>query len=287
MTARSKKNLDGRGGFVLPIVILLIVMVGSVTAIMLQRHVARAKTVERQLRAYQEHHGARSLQAVVEAWLKSPGAQPDEIVSMLEPDGLAFSVNPGDGTTIKVYLFPGQDTMLTRLGGLRPDDRAAGELAIQILHGLIRNQAEYERRTRAAGPAAVDVNSASPEVVMAIVQGILSDSFGARQYELALLDAAAQSGGVTLQTMSTIATETGIDAEQRSTLSRFLTVSPDLWRFRIDMYGSPMFGSRLLSRYRGLLLLGAGASTGGSSFEQPPPFLSWESVNPDDPVAVE
>lgn len=287
MTARNKTKRDGRGGFVLPIVILLIVMVGSVTAIMLQRHVARAKTVERQLRAYQEHHGARSLQAVVEAWLKSPGAQPDEIGSMLEPDGLALSVNPGDGTTIKVYLFPGQDTMLTRLGGLRAEDRAAGELSIQILRGLIRNQDDFERNTRAAGPAPVDVNSASPEVVMAIVQGVLSDSFGARQYELALLDAAAQSGGVTLQTMSTIATETGIEAEQRSTLSRFLTVSPDLWRFRIDMYGSPMYGSPLLSRYRGLLLLGAGAGTGGSSFEQPPPFLSWESVNPDDPLTVE
>ena len=276
-----------RRGFVLPVVILLIIVVGALTSIMLQRHMARAKTVERQLRAYQEHHGARSLQAVVEAWLKTPSAQPREIASMLDEDGLAFSVSPGDGTTINVHLFPGQGTLLTRVAALRDEDRASAELSVQLLRGLVRREDEYRIRTRSAGPPSVDVNTASPEVLMAVVQGVLNDSPGARRYESALLDATLAGEGVSLQSMSNIATEANIESEQRSALSRFLTVSPELWRFRIDMFGSPTLGSPLLSQYTGLLLLGSSTSPGGNSFEQPPPFLSWESVNPDDPIAVE
>lgn len=283
----SRRSRHQHRGFVLPVIILLTIMVGTLIAIMLQRHIARAKIVERQLRAYQEHHGSRSLQAVVEAWLKTPTAQPREIGEMLEEDGLAFTVNPGDGTTINVHLFPGQGTLLTRIAALRDEDRAAAELSVQLLRGLVRREDEYVLRTRSAGPLAVDVNTASPEVLMAVVQGVLDDTPGARRYESALLSAANEGGGVSLQIMSNIATEAGIEAEQRTLLSRFLTVTPELWRFRIDMFGSPTLGSPLLGQYTGLLLLGNATVTSGNAFEQPPPFLSWESVNPDDPIAVE
>lgn len=282
-----RRGLARRNGFVLPVVILLVVMVGVVTSIMLQRHIARSKTVERQLRAYQEHHGARSLQTVIEAWLKTPTAQPRGIADILEPDGLALTVEPGDGTSVSVYLFPGQGTMLNRVSGLEGDDLAAAQLALQILRAAVRDDDEFQIRTRPAGPIAVDVNTASPEVLSAIVQAVLGDSLGSDRYETALLDARLGESEITLQTLSNIATEASVEADKRTRLGRFLTISPDLWEFRIDMYGSAIVGRPLLSRYRGLLVLGGGTSAGGSIFDQPPPFLSWEPVNLDEPLPVE
>lgn len=274
-------------GFVLPVVILLIVLVGVSSSIMLQRHIARSKTVERQLRSYQEHHGSRSIQAVVEAWLKTPTARPREIGEMLEADGLAFTVDTGDGTTINIHLFPGQGTMLTRVTGVAEQDREQARLAVALLQGIVRDELDYRRRTRPVGPLGVDPNNASIEVLIAIVRAVLGDSPGASQYEGLLTDAVQRGDAVTLQSLANFATEASIEADKRSQLSRFLTITPDLWRFRVDQFGSPVVGRPLLGQYRGLLLLGSTTVTSGNTFEQPPPFLSWESVDLDDPLAVE
>ena len=274
-------------GFVLPVVILLIVLVGVSSSIMLQRHLARTKTVERQLRAYQVHHGSRSIQAVVEAWLKTPTARPREIGSMLEADGLAFTIDANDGTLISVYLFPGQGTMLSRLSGVAERDREAATLAVQLLQGMVRDEFDYRQRTRPVGPLAVDPNYASIEVTRAIVRAVLGDSLGASQYESLIVGAVQGGEAITLQSMANFATEANLEAEQRSQLSRFFTITPELWSFRVDQTGSPVLGRPLLARYRGLLLLGSTTVTSGNSFEQPPPFLSWESVNLDEPLPVE
>lgn len=285
---RKSRRVWGRAqGFVLPVVILLIVLVGVSSSIMLQRHIARSKTVERQLRAYQEHHGSRSIQAVVEAWLKTPTARPREIGEMLEADGLAFTVDAGDGTRIKIHLFPGQDTLLTRVSGVSEPDRQEARLSVQLLRGIVRDEIEYRRRTRPVGPIAVDPNSASVEVLIAVVRGVLGDSPGAAQYEGLLTDAVQRGDTVSLQMLANFATEANIETDKRSQLSRFLTISPELWRFQVDQFGPQTLGGPLLGRYRGLLLLGNSTVTGGNSFEQPPPFLSWESVNLDDPLSIE
>ena len=276
-----------RRGFILPVVILLVIVLGATATVMLQRHVARSKTVERQLRAYQEHHGSRSIQAVIEAWLKTPTAQPRGIEQMLEPNGLALTIDPGDGTTIEVYLFRGQDTLLARPSAVREQDRGDATLAVQILQGLVGTGEDYRLRTRAVGPQAVDVNTASPEVLTAIVQAVLGDSLGADRYENALIDASQSGEPVSLQTLANIATEASIEASDRSTLNRFLTITPELWTFRVDLLGPPTLGRPLLSRFRGLLLLGDTTVAGTNTFEQPPPFLSWESVNLDEPLPVE
>ncbi len=271
-------------GFVLPVVILLVVMVGAVSAIMLERHVARAKTVQRQILAYQEHHGVRSIQTVIEAWRKTPTAQPRDIAQMLEDDGLALTIDPGDGTSIGVYLFPGQGTMLRRTAGLADNERAAAERALLLLRESVEDDETFDRLVRRAGPLAVDVNQASPVVISAIVRAVLGDSADA--YESRLLDARLSGETIGLQTLSNIATEAEIDEDQRTLISRFFTVTPDVWRFRIDVR-SRAGGGRLYAQYGGLILLGGSAtSTAASTFEQPTPFLSWERLNPDDPRTV-
>lgn len=275
-------------GFVLPVVILLVVMVGAVSSIMLERHVARTKTVQRQLDAYQEHHGVRSLQAVVEAWRKSPTAQPRTVEDMLEDDGLAFTVDPGDNTRILVYLFRGQGTMLRRVGGISGDDREPAMRAIEWLHNEVKNPSERALLVRDAGPMAVDVNTADPVVLRAIVRGVLGDGSEARAYEGRLIDARMGGQEIRLQTLSNFATESGLDADQRTLVNKFLTVSPEVWRFRIDVRGTGVAsGMGLVSRYGGLLHLGSSTSTGTNTFEEPTPFLSWERLNPGDPRAVE
>lgn len=277
------------GGFVLPVVILLVVMVGAVCSIMLERHVARTKTVQRQMLAYQEHHGVRSLQTVIEAWRKTPTAQPREIEQMLEPDGLAFTVEPGDGTRVEVYLFRGQGTMLTRVAGLGAADRPIAEQALRLLFAEAESREELDVMLRNAGPLAVDVNQASAAVLGSVIRAVLGGGLEANQYESRLQEALQGEQRVGLQTLSNIATEVGIESETRATLSRFLTVAPDLWRFRIDVRGSgAVGGGRLHSQYGGLVLLGGSATaTSTSTFEEPTPFLSWERLNPDDPRAVE
>ncbi|USN98117.1 MAG: hypothetical protein H6810_07960 [Phycisphaeraceae bacterium] len=273
-------------GFVLPVVILLVVMVGAVCSIMIERHVARAKTVERQIIAYQEHEGVRSLQTMIEAWRKTPTAQPREIAAMLEPDGLAFTVEPGGGQLIGVYLFQGQGTMLRRIGGLDDKDRVYAEQALRSLYAEAKDPVELELMLRDAGPLAVDVNTAPPPVLSAIVHAVLGDGHEATLYEQSLLDAQQADTEIGLQTLTNIAADAGVDNERRSTLGRFFTVSPELWRFRIDVRTAS--GGRLQSQYGGLILLGSGTTGSSSSpFEEPTPFLSWERLNPDDPRAVE
>jgi hypothetical protein len=279
-----------RRAFVMPVVILLVIMVGAVASIMLQRHVARAKTIQRQIQAYQEHHGVRSLQAVVEAWRKSPTAQPRDIAEMLEPDGLAFTVDPGDNTSIQVYLFPGQETMLRRVGGLPESDRAAAEQAlIYLRESENKDPLRLESLLRDAGPLAVDVNRADPAVLGAIVRGVLGDDTAARSYERALLNARLGDQAIGLQSLTNIATESGISAEQRTAIGRFFTVSPEVWRFRLDVRGAGVASTAgLVSRYEGLLLLGGTSNPANTNtFEEPTPFLTWRRINLDDPRAVE
>jgi hypothetical protein len=257
---------------------------------MLERHLARTKTVHRQVLSYQEHHGARSLQTVIEAWRKTPTAQPDDIGEMLEQDGLAFTLQPGDGTVIEFYLFPGQDTMLRRVAGLRADERAAAQAALEYLYATVDDPAQRELLLRPAGPVAVDANRAAPPVLAAIVRGVLGDGSAAREYERALLDARFGDEPIKMQTLANIATEVELESEQRTLIGRFLTVTPEVWRFRVDMREERM-NSRgpLLSQYAGLMMLGARSAspTGGGGFEEPSPFLTWEKLNPGDPRAVE
>lgn len=275
-------------GFVLPVVILLVVMVGAVCSIMLERHVARMKTVQRQLDAYQEHHGVRSLQAVVGAWRKSPTAQPRTIEDMLENDGLAFTVDPGDNTRISVYLFRGQGTMLRRVGGIPGDDRERAMRVVERLYNEVKDVEQRALLVRDAGPLAVDVNTADPVVLRAVVRGVLGDGPEARAYEGRLIDARMGGQEIRLQTLSNFATESGLDADQRTMVNRFLTVSPEVWRFRIDVRGTGVAaGMGLVSRYGGLIHLGSSSVSATNTFEEPTPFLSWERLNPGDPYAVE
>jgi len=284
---RSDRSHD-RDGFVLPVVILLIVMLGATASIMLERHVARAKTVQRQYDAYQEHHGVRSLQTVIEAWRKTPTAQPRQLADMLEDDGRAFTVEPGDNTRIEVYLFPGQGTFIRRIGGLRPSDRDAAERIIRVLSSRVESQAELDDHLRDAGPMEVDANMADPLLLESIVVGTIGEGPEARQYARALVDARLSGEAIGLQTLSNIATESGIDQDQRSLINRFLTVSPEVWRFRVDVRATGVAaGLGLLSQYGGLVKIGSTTVTAGSTFEEPTPFLIWEKLDPDDPRTVE
>ncbi|MBZ0173432.1 MAG: hypothetical protein K8E66_13695, partial [Phycisphaerales bacterium] len=196
---------------------------------------------------------------------------------------------PGDGTRIGVYLFKGQETMLSRIGGIASADRAVAEQALRLLYAEADDEEQLVLMLRSAGPMAVDVNLASPAVLSAIVRAVLGVGVDAKQYESRLLESRLSGEQIGLQTLTNIATEAGIENEDRATLSRFFTVSPDLWRFRIDVRGSgAMGGGRLYSQYAGLILLGGSATASTTStFEEPTPFLSWERLNPDDPRAVE
>ncbi len=284
----TRRTTASRSGFVLPVVILLVVMVGAVSAIMLERHVARSKTVQRQINAYQEHHGVRSLQTVIEAWRKTPTAQPRDLADMLEDDGLALSVEPGDGTKISIYLFPGQGTMLSRIGGLRQQDQEAAERAIRVLASRVDSREELDLYLRDAGPLGVDVRMADPVLIESIVGGVLGDGPEANAYARRLVEARMSGETIGLQVLSNAATESGIDTDQRALINRFFTVSPEVWRFRIDVRGTGVAaGVGLVSQYGGLIRFGATSAAAGSTFEEPTPFLSWERLNPADPRAVE
>jgi hypothetical protein len=291
MNARPTGNptpQSGGRGFVLPVVILLVVTLGATCAIMLERHVARTKIVQRQVEAYQEHHGVRSLQTVIEAWRKSPTAQPRSIADMLEDDGLAFSIEPGDGTRISVYLFPGQETMLRRVSGVRGEERNAAERALAILQESVPDQRDRELLLRNAGPLAVDANRADPAVLTAIVRGALGDEPSSRTYERALLAARSRGETIGLQSLANFATEAGISTEQRATLSRMLSVSPEVWRFRVDLRGIGVAaGAGVVARYSGLMTLGSVDPTSTNTFEEPTPFLTWTKEDLDRPRAVE
>jgi hypothetical protein len=268
--------LASRRGFVMPLVLLLSVVVSLMLAMAVERNVAKALNVRRQVRAYREHHAAKGLQEAISAWLNTQNSR--GVTEVLGTGGHVFDLNMPDRTVVKVYLSDGQGTILDPTAAASGDHEDA--LAIyQRLRLLCQDlKRPWEGMVRPLGPFQVSVNSADPLVLQAIAEQYLGVDDGA-VLVARILEARADKGGLERTDLLAFATELDLDNDVRNTLINLLTTTPELWFVTIELYTDGARGSRLAARYGGLVPLRSSARTNnGGAWEQPGVFLTWEEL---------
>lgn len=262
-----------RRGFALPVVLAMTLIIGASVAIILQQDALRARSVARQLDSYQEHHGTRGLEEVLDAWVGTLNNQP--VQDYVVGDGHVLDVTLGDGSVAKVYMSDGQAEALAGFGQLRGDDRLYGPAIIDEL-ALRVGEDDLAAFTRADGPVAVNANTADIRVLEAVAASVVDDDDLASRLAREIVSARDEQE-LTTATLGRIWRDAEVEATLRVVLGRLLVERSGLWRLRIDVLAprSAVATQQVLSSYEGLVQLsgsgGVGRGAGGIlSFEPVP-----------------
>ncbi len=271
-----------RGGFVMPLVILALVVVGLGVGVSMSRFAAETRVVERQLRAYHEHHAGMGLQEAIGAWLKQQTGR--AIADVIDPlTGHAMDIELSDGSVVSVYLRDGQGTALADLSALPAAQVEEAGVILKNLASSLRAN-EYLRLTRSVGPSAVSVNSASEAVLRAVSTAVAGD----RGEDLAneIIRTRARSGTVTRQDITTAVGAVNLSNEQRIQALRLFATDVELWAIIVELKGGRgLDRGKLLSRYGGLARLRVGSTgrrgTNAGNATDLGSFLTWKDLGVD------
>lgn len=274
--ARADGHPGQAEGFVLPIVILLMLVVGSVAAVMLTRADAQARDVRRQVDAYQVYHGVQGLRQVLDGWVSQQ--QVRTITELLDDDGLAMEIEPGDGTVLRVHLFDAQGLLRSETAGMPEEQAADLELVNEELQRLVGpdRAALY---TREAGPFQLSINAAPATTLEALASALAGTQVGPR-FAGEVMERRERNQRIDRTELNSVMSSAGIPEAERARLNALLAVEPSLWEFVIDVQGSgPAAANGLLARYRAMVVFVPSTAAAGQAYERPSPFLSWESVD--------
>lgn len=263
-----------RRGFVLPFVIMLVVVVGLAVTVMLSRDRVQNVAVQHQIEAYQVHHGVMGIWSVFEAWAANKNS--DSITDFLDDDGYAFSIEPGDGTSIDIYLADGQGTLKNNADGL--DEESATDLAAvyQALLDTVPFE-DLDRVTRDVGPWQVSVKSAPHEVLTAVAMGIVEDDQAADRLASELILLSESDDDIGRADLNTAMASANVPSADRARINRILTVEPTLYRVRVGVRGTGVLAGRgIMKHYRALVTLRARASSVATGSKPSAPFLDWQ-----------
>lgn len=262
-----------RRAFALPFVLAMMLLVGASVAIILQQDSFRARAVARQLDRYQEHHGTRGLEEVLDAWISTLNNQP--VQRYVVGDGHVLDITLADGSLARVFMSDGQAEALAAFGQLRGDDRLYGPGIIDELQVRVGAD-EVGRLTRQDGPVAVNANTADPRVLEAVVASVLDEPDKAATLARQIAQA-RQEAPLTTARLGTLWRDAEVPAALRPVLGRLLVEQSGLWRLRVEVEGprSATRGRQLGAVYEGLVQLsgsgGVGRGAGGIlSFEPVP-----------------
>jgi type II secretory pathway component PulK len=279
----DRATIPSPRGFVMPLVLLALVVVGLGVGVSMSRFAAETRVVERQLRAYHEHHAGMGLQEAIGAWLKQQTGR--AIADLLDPvTGHAMDIELADGSVVSVYLRDGQGTALADLSALPSTQVDEAGVILRNLATSMRAE-EYLRLTRSVGPSSISVNSATEPVLRAVAIAISGD----RGEDLAneIIRTRARSGTVTRQDITTAVGAAGLTNEQRVQALRLFATDVELWAIIVELKGGRgLDRGKLLSRYGGLARLRVGATgrrgaTSASNASELGSFLTWRDLGVD------
>lgn len=269
-------SATSRRAFALPMVVLVMVVVGLTVSVSLSRFSAQAKIVERQIRAYHEHHAGRGLQEAIGAWLRQQNGR--DLFDVLDPiTGHAMDIVLDDGSIVSVYLRDGQGTALSNLTG-RTDAEISDGAAVLRQLALNVSQKQYMDMTRAFGPLAISAASAEELLVTNTCNAIM-DGNGSTLAD-GILELRQQNGRLTRVDMTTISTNAGLSSEQRAMVQRLFATDIELWGVVVEVRaGSGAMRGRLVSRYGGItrIRLNSGRRNNSNLMELGA-FLTWKDL---------
>jgi hypothetical protein len=259
--------------FALPLVIVLSLVAGVMTAVILNRQSVESLTSQRELDGYRARHLERGIREVVGQWTDTLVGQ--NIQNMLEDDGHALDIQMADGTSVSIYLFDGQGSLLTDPMGLSENDRTElGGILDQLAQ--ITNDKPDPMSLRPVGPIPVSLKSAPPEVLQAIAQHV-----GARRPQqfadlISRARAASTTGDISDGDLQTVLNQMELEPTARQLLNSLVTLKPTLLAIVIDVYEPN--ASEPSRRYGGRLDLSSTTTSTAGMIQSLGKFLSWEEL---------
>lgn len=268
MNPRQHISRKDRGrGFALPLVILLTLVVGLGVAVLFQRHGVAALAARRQADDYIHRHAGLGMRELISRWLTTVRGKLQE---SLDSDGFAFSLALPDGGRVDVTIEDAQGTILSRTDDLTGRRREIVELMNYTLKPLAPEL--REQLTRQHGPSEISIESARPEVLLALASAIAGPDAADDVMRSLTQRRDDQAPGRTL-TMDQIAralSEARMEPPQIAEFQAMLTTTPTLWLAIAEVKGS---GGRVLERAGGLIEIN---SERIDPFNQNGPFLTWD-----------
>ncbi len=273
-----------RGGFALPIVVLLAMVATIASLVMLERHANAHLAVERRIDGYHEHHARLGIKEMIDQWLLTTGGNVGE---RLLDGGLAFELLLPNGRGVRVWMEDGQGSLLRRptgSGSAFEAARMAAQAIAQSLGEPIDNDPrrpahvdrpsrddkndlpEYERpKLRDAGPLAVSALTADFDVLVTIVAA----AGGGEASTMVAGDIITEreDGQLSPTDLTRICDQASVQPRARAVIAQLLTTSPTLWRVVAESDEG---------RWTGLLEQaprGAGLAGGGTTS-----LLEWERI---------
>jgi len=258
-----------RGGFALPLVVLLTVIAGILLAAMLDRFGTQQTFAQRQLEQYRDHHIARGLQEAMQAWVNSIDTQTQSLKASLGERGKAFDLEL-DGQRVTVYLQDGQGTALAEFAGLTTDEmRVAADVLDQLQK---QDRQEARQLIRREGPLAVSVKAADERVLMAVARACCDSSRASRV--VAEVMRVRDDEEFTIATMAEAFTKAAVEGEERVKLMQMLVTEPTLYR---GVAEAPRQGGGVI-RYTFNVLIPSGANRARMSggVTRPMAVMDWQ-----------
>jgi len=268
--------MSRRRAMALPVVLLLVLVSGIVIAVMLERHVVQALTVQRELQQYSFHHTSKGVQEAIEAWLRQSNATRN-MAEAIEADGHAFDLKLENGSTVRVSLFDAQEGVLIELAGLNAQSRELARLIIEELQ--TRASTTAARYIRREGPLQISANSAPEDVLYAAVNA----ATGGEDSEnlVAEILHARESEPLNPQTLNDVFTQANVSPENRPRLHQVITAQPTLWRVVAEAQTSEaVYTGARGKRFCGLVVLSGNLASNprdrAASLQRNSLITSWE-----------
>jgi hypothetical protein len=262
------------GGFVMPVMILLSLVVGIIAAVILQRMSTQHLVVRRQLAAYTSKHFERGVREVVGEWTTSLYGQP--LAKMLGPGGHALDLVLPDGSTAGVYIFDGQGSVLSEPQALTEDQRRDGAGVIQRLHQVSGDP--DPAWFRPVGPLRVSAMGAPEPVLRAIAMYATKGRGGAR-FAATLIAAREGVDELTQTDLDRACEADDMTPEARGVVNRLIALKPEVWGVLVEVSGRR---GDLQARYTGRFTLPGDSSRAAGTLQTLGKFLSWEQIGLED-----
>lgn len=273
-----------RGGFTLPMVVLVLLIVGMLLVLLTQRMVDHALAARRQTDAYVFHHVSLGIQEAVEAWVDSNGRR--SLAESLGPEGMAFELVVEGGQRVNVRFRDAQGLALGQLAGLRENQATlAAGVMVSLAEAIGPERAGA--MIRSDGPVAISVGSAPEEVLIAAVSSVTGGD-GAADLVGEILRA-RETTILSEEELTGLIDAAGLEPTQANAIRQLLTASPQLWEVIAE--AEPLPGSVLTAkriRYGGLAQLAtqtrARSPQERISLERRSRFIRWRELTDDEGV---
>jgi len=261
-----------RHAFAMPMVLMLVVVVGLMSAVMLERQSAQRNTTQRQLRWYQEHHARLGLQEALEAWIKSLPTNVD-LQAVLPADGHFLDLKLRGGTTASVSLEERQNAVLTDMAAV---DSAVLEAASAIAAAVAQVYGEGgpPDGLRTIGPPSLSANTTSTDLIEIVVETVTGERNAAEAFARSIDDDRQSNGGLcSAGAVGVAIAASGVEPELRSTLARLFTVRPSLYFATVELRSSTVGPPD--ARYGGYFSIATDRSLAATDRSA---FLSWDNL---------